>query len=327
MPTRRVQLTGKETFTVSLPKGWAVKNKLSPGSEVRIEEENDGTLRVSLTSSAKRREEALVRLDGVSSPEALQRLVIAKYLNGFDVIRVVSQGRMPPAFRQAAEMQAGMLTGLEVVEVKEDEVTLQDFLAKESVSIPRMLRRAYAIASSMHGESVESLLSGDAQLAAKVSKSEDDVDRVRYLITRQLNFALNSPSLMGALGLSATACLDFHIVAENVEEIGDSALEIASFARKGSRASKKAAGFARQVTSEVFSLHSDAVKAFYAANFSLADSVVSRQSKLGRRTHERENELISQAERPPWLTTFTSESLKIAGHAAEIAKIVIDKGT
>ncbi|VVC71756.1 PhoU domain protein [uncultured archaeon] len=327
MPTRRVQLTGKETFTLSLPKSWAVKNGVSPGSELRIDEEKDGSLRVGLPALSKPSEEAVIRLDSVSSHEALQRLIIAKYLNGFDVIRVSYHGRMPQAYRQAARLQAGMLEGLEVVEEKDNELVFQDFLSKESVSIQRMLRRADAIASSMHRDSVEALVSGDPSLSARVARQEDEVDRVRHLITRQLNFALNSSTLMGALGLTATDCLDFHIVAENVEEIADSALEISQFSRKGRHASSQSAGFARQVTAEVSALHADAIKAFFGGGFALADSVVSRQAKLGRRTHARENEFISSGEKPQWLTTFTSESLKIAGYAAEIAKVVIDRGT
>jgi hypothetical protein len=131
---------------------------------------------------------------------------------------------------------------------------------------------------------------------------------------------------MGEMGLTATECLDFHIVSENIEEIADSSVEIASFARTGARPRKEVAAFARSVAQEAFSLHSDAVKAFFEGGFSLADSVVSRQSRLGRRTHARENELIAKGARPAWLTTFTSESLKIAGYAAEIAKVVIDRG-
>lgn len=326
MAIRRVQLTGNETFTLSLPKGWAVRNALSPGDELRVEEEKDGTLKVSLPSRAKKAEEAEIRAEGVS-PEALQRLVIAKYLKGFDVIRVTHPARLPAPLRQAATAQAGMLSGLEVTDEREGELVMHDFLAKESVSVQKMVRRVYSISSTMHRDAVDALLGGDPALSAKVVKSEGDVDRIRHLVTRQLNFALNGPSFMGGMGLSATDCLDFHVVAENVEEIGDSALEIAAFAKKGARTPRKVADFARSVTDEVFALHSDAIKAFYGGGFLLADSVVSRQAKLGRRTHERENELIASGERPPWLTTFTSESLKIAGYASEIAKVVIDKGT
>jgi len=325
MATRRVQVTGSETFIVSLPKSWAVRNKLARGTELRVEEERDGGIRITLPALQKKIEEAVIRLEAVPTPDALQRLIIAKYLRGYGSIRITCAKGITEAYRSVALKQPSLLAGMEVVEERQNAILLEDFLARENLSIGRLLRRAYTITAGMHVNANEALLSGDLALAGKVAEAEEEVDRLRHLITRQLNLALTSPSLLPALGLSGTDCLDVHIVAENVEELGDAAMEIALLAHRGKAASGPAADFAREVTAETYALHADAVKAFSTNNFSLADDVLGRQAKLGKTVHERETGLLAEREIPPWLTAFVGESLKIGGYGAGIAKVVIDK--
>ncbi len=46
MEVRKVQLTGKSSYVISLPKDWAKRHHVSRGSEVYVEEMPDGSLRI-----------------------------------------------------------------------------------------------------------------------------------------------------------------------------------------------------------------------------------------------------------------------------------------
>jgi len=46
MDTRKVQVTGKSTYIVTLPKKWAVDSGLVAGSLVRISYQDDGSIAI-----------------------------------------------------------------------------------------------------------------------------------------------------------------------------------------------------------------------------------------------------------------------------------------
>ena len=56
MSVRRVQLTGKSTLIVSLPKKWTKKNGLKKGDSLMIKETKDGSLRITPSQTELRSE-------------------------------------------------------------------------------------------------------------------------------------------------------------------------------------------------------------------------------------------------------------------------------
>ncbi|MFB6174144.1 MAG: AbrB/MazE/SpoVT family DNA-binding domain-containing protein, partial [Halobacteriales archaeon] len=83
METRKVQVTGGSTYTVSIPKQWANDHGVEGGSTVAFYLENDA-----LVLTPRRREgsvEGTLDVTGLEGDD-LVRAVITMYVSGFDVI-------------------------------------------------------------------------------------------------------------------------------------------------------------------------------------------------------------------------------------------------
>lgn len=92
---RKLQVTGGSTFILSLPKDWATRNELKRGSSMVLREEEDGTLSISPTKFDKKekQEEAYIKTNPNDNPDAVMRTAISAYLNGYNVMRIRSQGQ------------------------------------------------------------------------------------------------------------------------------------------------------------------------------------------------------------------------------------------
>jgi len=321
---RRVQLTGSSTFTVSLPKEWAVRNGIRAGSELYMDEEGDGSLRVSPWEAKNSGEEALIDLHVHHSQREVQRIFLAAYISGYNKVRFRGTGAIPAELRKVIIGEVDRLIGLEVVEESQTEIIVQDFFSQSELSIEKTLKRAYMIASGMHEEAVRALANGDLELAESVQKRDDEVDRLRFLILRQANLALKNSGLLRMLGIKATDCLDYVAVSRCIEGIADNAARIAGNANKA----KNDANIIRQLvhaSEEARGLHEEAFRAFFSRDLGKANRVIEvnqeLEAKLG--TLAKRVQGAGEAFR---LAVVMSSISRICDYGAEIAEIVIDRG-
>src|SRR5699024_5208661 len=131
METRKVQVTGGSTYTVSLPKSWATAHGIEAGSEVEFYPEEGSLFLTPRTEESSR--EGTFDVTGLSGAE-LTRAVVTMYVSGFDVITLETT-RIDAAQRRTIRKAAQGLVGLEVIEETADRVSLQDLLDSSELSI------------------------------------------------------------------------------------------------------------------------------------------------------------------------------------------------
>ncbi|RQG96508.1 phosphate signaling complex PhoU family protein [Natrarchaeobius chitinivorans] len=228
METRKVQVTGGSTYTVSLPKTWATENDVSSGTTVEIYSEED-TLLVTPQSDETHQEGTL----DVSSleDEQLIRAVMTMYVGGFDVI-TLEAGRITTDQRRAIRSAIQGLIGVEIVEEGSDRVVVQDLLDSSELSIVNSVTRMRLIAASMLGDAVTALVENDDDVARDVIERDDDVDRLWLVVSRIFRATLRSPRAAEELGVHREDCFDYHSSARQLERIADHAVKIAQLALK-----------------------------------------------------------------------------------------------
>ena len=84
---RKVQVTGKSTFVVSLPKKWAVSTGITSGSLVHMHPQEDGTLLLTSNGGFAPQGPKTLTIDGRTG-EPLIRDIIATYVAGYRVIEL-----------------------------------------------------------------------------------------------------------------------------------------------------------------------------------------------------------------------------------------------
>ena len=226
METRKVQVTGGSTYTVSIPKGWATANGVEAGSTVEFYPEEDALL---LTPrSDENGTEGTLDVSGLTGDE-LTRAVMTMYVSGFDVI-VLEANRIDTDQRRAIRTAVQGLVGLEVLEETSDRVVIRDLLDSSDLSIYNAVTRMRLIALSMLSDAVTALAADDEDLAADVIERDDDLDRLYLMVSRIFRATLRNPRAAGELGVSREVCFDYHSSARQLERIGDHATKIAHLA-------------------------------------------------------------------------------------------------
>jgi len=223
METRKVQVTGGSTYTVSIPKEWATRNGIDAGSTVAFHP--DGDTLVLTRRTDKGHTEGELDISSLTGDD-LVRAVMTMYVSGFDVISL-SADRVTTEQRRFIRDATANIVGLEVLEETSDRVVLQDLLDSSELSIHDAITRMRLIATSMLEDAVTALVGNDADFAHDVIERDSDVDRLWSLVSRIFRATLRSPTAAEELGLPRETCFDYHSSARQLERVADHAAKIA----------------------------------------------------------------------------------------------------
>src|SRR6056297_1314673 len=149
--TRKVQVTGGSTYTVSIPKEWATDNDVSAGSVVEFYPEGDSLFLA--PANEDERTEGTLDVTDLEGDE-LTRAVMTMYVSGFDIITLESS-RITTDQRRTIRQATQSLVGLEVLEETRDTVVIRDLLDSAELSIHTAVRRMRLISLSMLGDAID----------------------------------------------------------------------------------------------------------------------------------------------------------------------------
>jgi phosphate uptake regulator len=258
METRKVQVTGGSTYTVSIPKEWAKDNDVDAGSTVEFYPEDDTLLLTPRTGEENT--EGTLDVSNLTGDE-LTRAVMTMYVSGFDVI-ALEAARITSDQRRAIREATQGLVGLEVLEETGDRVVIRDLLDSSELSIHNAVTRMVLIAESMLEDAVAALTEDDDELAEGVIQRDDDVDRLYMMVSRIFRATLRNPRAAEELGLPREVCFDYHSSARELERIADHATKIAHL-------SKNLGALDDRVVEALEELHGDAAEVIDTATDAL----------------------------------------------------------
>ncbi|SFK67719.1 Phosphate uptake regulator [Halogranum rubrum] len=227
METRKVQLSGGTTFTVSLPKTWATEHGISSGSVLYLHPDDDGTLLVE-AGTERSDDDRTVRLDVTGYRTAMVRqAVTSMYLVGIDKLVIVDRNGHDDARLEAALDLCAELSGLELMETSDRTLVFQNIVDPSSISIRKTVLRMKLVVLSMHRDAVRAVTDGDVALASRVVARDNEVDKLFCLVSRQFQRALDDLQTVDALDTTRSALFEYFHTARQFERIGDHATKMA----------------------------------------------------------------------------------------------------
>jgi len=261
METRKVQVTGGSTYTVSLPKDWATKNDVDSSTTVEFHSEQD--LLLLTPRSEEGRTEGTLDITGLTEDHELTRAVMTMYVSGFDVINLETD-RMTAEQRRTIRDSTQRLVGLEVIEEMPNKMVLRDLLDSSELSIENAITRMRLVSLTMLEDAVEALLTDNDALAQDVIERDDDVDRLWYMTSRVFRTVLRNPTAANEIGFSRETCFDFQSSARQLERIADHATKIAELALEAGEIPDEAMEPLRVLREEAASVPDTAMDALLA---------------------------------------------------------------
>jgi len=258
METRKVQVTGGSTYTVSLPKEWATGNDVSAGSIVEFHAEED--LLLLSPQRENERVEGTLDISDLDEDHELTRAVMTMYVSGFDVITLETT-RISAEQRRVIRNAVQGLVGLEVIEETSERVVLQDLLDSSELSVHNAITRMQLVSITMLEDAIEALITDDDDLAEDVKQRDEDVDRLWYMVSRVFRTVLRDPTAATEIGFPRETVFDYQSSARQLERIADHATKIADLSLEVGEISGETADKLRNLQAEAVKVPEKAMEA------------------------------------------------------------------
>jgi phosphate uptake regulator len=196
MEIRKLIKFGNNSFIVSLPKPWIVKNKLIKGSLIYVLASGN-QLVLSPQKAKVSLEDKNITLDFRDEPyETMRRKIIACYINNYKQMKILFTSN-----KAAQEIRTIIqnLMALEVIEQGSNIIIAKDYLNMSDISISNLSRKMDTIIRTMFSDIIETLKKGDfkgnTDLADNIAARDSDINRLAFLIMRYVKYVLVDPEL------------------------------------------------------------------------------------------------------------------------------------
>ena len=231
MEIRKVQQVGYSTLVVSLPREWVKQVGLKKGDPVSFTREDDGSLHLFPGISASRKEpiKLIINVDKMDGKDLVARIITGTYITGYDIIQIKTKNELSRELLSEIRDATQRLTGIGIVEQTLNHVTIQNFVDPTRFPVEGLIRRIYTITSAMYDTIIRAMKEGRRDLTLEVGEMESEVDRIYWLVVRQLLLAVRDRNVSRKVELDSLAkIMDNRTVAKVLEKIADHAEIVAN---------------------------------------------------------------------------------------------------
>jgi phosphate uptake regulator len=295
METRKVQLAGGSTYTVSLPKQWAKEHGIEAGRRLHLAPNDDASLIIrAAPPQGDERTTARVAVDGYTENN-LRRTVQALYAVGIDEFTLTTADEFSTTQRRTITTTATDLVGLEALEETDTHIVCRNLLNRDTESVRQSVLQLEYVTTWMHRNAVRALVDGDVEQAERVIERDEEADRLFSLVNRHFHRTLTSMQAIEQLGFGRPTMFDYYTTARQLEQVADHAEKIATIALRVNDPSAvgsiddlvSLAHQSREIVEDAASvfLGGGSVDQAYAA-FAAHDELLERLEPLDRALHD-----------------------------------------
>ena len=293
--TRRVQKVGYNSLAVSIPKKYAREMNLRKGDSLLIREDSDGTLRLIPATRSRGASKAILRVDQVGRGEMLNRLIVGAYALGYDTIEVVGKEPLDHLTVAGALTTIKRLRGMEVVDSDEQHIVAQSFIDPTKFPVDSLIKRLQMLVSRSLERVTASLDLKQTGGLNEVSRTQEEVEELYWLILRQLLVALNRRELAAEIGIeSPLHASGDRVSAKTLDEIGgiiqDIAEELVRLRGRGTKADPKVTASVRMLAAKSGEAFNTTVESLLTPDIKL----ISRSLELVDETMKLEREVTEE---------------------------------
>lgn len=318
MDIRRLQQTGGKTgksFLIIVPKDWVLQHKLKKGDPVVVTEREDGCLIV----DPRLPKGGETKSTTVHLESNLRWSITSKYLLGFDEIHIVGTDPITNDQREEVKRIIKRFVALEVTEEDDHEIVVQCLVDPSTIPVHKAMRRMNLVASRMVKDALSAFFEGNHELADDVRQRDEEVDRLFFLIVRELRSAIQYPSMAETMSIPPVEALDFRLAAQYIERIADLAVDVAATTENALQ-SEVIKAF-EPITDSVYEMLSKSVANLFRFDSEKVAWVMAAERELAEKIAELKSELIGN---PKAFSQGRLQMLDSLLRIGEAAKDIVD---
>ena len=228
MQIRKVQVTGGSSYVVTLPKEWIKSHKIKKNDPIALLKKPDGTILVTpriVEIEPERIKEFIVN-EKINNIYLLRQLIGA-YIAGYGSIKIISKNRIPSEIGLIVRNFTQIAIGQEVIEETDNSIIIKDLLRPAEMPFNSTIKRMHLIVKSMHEDAMNALDSRNKKIVEEIMLRDSDVDRLHWLVARQLNIMLQDISLAEKMNTSLSMAYTCFLISRIIERMGDHVVRIA----------------------------------------------------------------------------------------------------
>ena len=326
METRKIQVTGKSTYVVSLPKKWVNKVNIKNGDSVVLFPLPDNTLLINPHIGEKERPQTkmVIMLNTDDMDEMLRRFVGA-YLAGYSVIEFRSQKDIPMAVRQRVRRISQYMIGPQIIDENPTSISFKDMLDASDFSMSKAVKRMQLITLDMLKESMKTLKDGKGR-GEDMNFRDDEVDKLYWMITKQYNRILRDALFADKLNMTSQEAMSYHLIARSVERMADHALKI----NNNVQALNGGVAIAKnleEMVQRIGILSDEVLNSFFRGRYDQSYDLVSKAQVIVGDLEKMKRDLLTEGKEPRTVVplAYIIDSLeRVASYAEDIAEISIN---
>lgn len=327
MEIRRLQQTRGGNFTLSLPREWVEKRKMTRGEEIAVFEEEDGSLRLyPVKMEHEKPLEVVLALEDYPEVSALEYCVKTYYTQGINKISIKSKKNIPVEIKKRLKLLRMELPGIEVAEERADAISFYVIIDPAVFLLSSLIEKTSSFSLQLQEDSVKSILASDFQLAREVIERIIEALRYYRMTIRQVALSSYSKTIARKVGVKdCRECVIFALVARDLSRLVYYSYSIArhflSLDEK-TEINPKILGMIKDLSSVVYVMQRDAVQSFLKKDVMLA---ISTMEKMAEVRQKEENlltaiqEVVKDAKLAVVLSYIARDLRRIAGHSVAIA--------
>lgn len=220
---RKIQRTGTVSLSITLPKQWISTHNLRQGQELLLSRAENGDLIIHAphpTEPEKEEKMKNISLQELDNEQLIQSLV-STYLKGYKIIHITSDSPIPSQMLRNIEKIVENFIGLEIVENTMHEVIIHDLSQPPVEDMNRFIKRMNKIVLEMLHGVIEGFDTKTSDHMADVTRQEHSVDKLYYMLSRQLRGILQDLTVPDILDFSLSNIIDVERIIKRLEGLAD----------------------------------------------------------------------------------------------------------
>ncbi|KPQ42123.1 MAG: regulatory protein [Candidatus Methanoperedens nitroreducens] len=324
METRKVYVSGGSTYVISLPKKWVKKVNLKAGDSLVVTEQA-GALLFETSVIEKESHVKEIRISQMESSDALARIIIAIILRYIPEDKLDRKDNL--SYRETVRTIIDYLIGIEIVEDTGDSIILEIMVDYKRMMSIQILQRMFSINRSMLLDLGKAITNRDIGLAKDVIVREREIDRLYFLVVRQLKSAVEHQQIAEKLGIkNQRDCLGYRIIVKVLERIADHIENIAkSYIQLCKTQKELQLDDFIKLNNSTIAIFEKSVNSLFSRNISLAEKIFHELKERTKVHSDISNKLFQQKNIQSAILQKTMlDSLgRIASYSGDIARSLL----
>ncbi|MBN2014233.1 MAG: phosphate uptake regulator PhoU [Candidatus Altiarchaeota archaeon] len=302
MDYRKIQLTGESTYIISLPKKWVERNELDRGDVLAIVDRGDDLV---LKVKEEKETESTISIEK-KSLELVSRMLITKYIQGFDTVTITSKDYIPLEIKKGLKDISALLIGMEEFGETSNEIVFR-MLMREKGNVEDTVLRMHRMSLSSLKELLDNISEGDynEHVLQSIIQRDNEIDKFYFLVLRQLS------------SLSSYDAVMWGNVAKKIERLSDHIENIARLVTEGGR-----------IREEHIKEYRKLIEMYSSVSFALKNKSLKKAEEILEVVKDfriKEKRMADSIKKTEPKTLLAYESLKRIGeYTSDIAEVAIN---